>query len=148
MRGARPFGCACLPHTRGGVSSSGDTICTGGWSSPHAWGCFRRARVACLVIMVFPTRVGVFPPGRWTARKYRGLPHTRGGVSCGARTVRVVDESSPHAWGCFLLTLADHWAAEVFPTRVGVFLEPADRAPGYVRLPHTRGGVSGRVSSE
>ncbi len=50
----------CLPHTRGGVSTSrrprqGDHV-----SSPHAWGCFPAAGRRADGCRVFPTCVGVF----------------------------------------------------------------------------------------
>ena len=56
-----------LPHTRGGVSMGSIIISRGEWSSPHAWGCFVQQLQFLLAAVVFPTRVGVFPP-RWCAR--------------------------------------------------------------------------------
>ena len=91
------------------------------------------------------------------------LPHTRGGVSPGGAPDRILNRSSPHAWGCFLLQHAldcgffglPHTrggvsilhapafaTAAVFPTRVGVFPAWTRRRKQHERLPHTRGGVS------
>ena len=53
-----------------------------------------------------------------------------------------VIESSPHAWGCFLLCVITIPSHVVFPTRVGVFLAIGSLQCGERRLPHTRGGVS------
>ena len=51
-----------------------------------------------------------------------GLPHTRGGVSNHGDSKIEVNESSPHAWGCFELEKLGGDDGIVFPTRVGVFL--------------------------
>ena len=50
-----------LPHTRGGVSVSLYPSGVFAWSSPHAWGCFPGTIEALAQVIVFPTRVGVFP---------------------------------------------------------------------------------------
>lgn len=50
-----------LPHTRGGVSVISALFQRRPPSSPHAWGCFYRAESQPDGIIVFPTRVGVFP---------------------------------------------------------------------------------------
>ena len=71
------------------------------------------------------------------------LPHRRGDVSDDGTEVAVEAESSPQAWGCFLLDGADMDWAFVFPTGVGMFLrflQPRSLGAG---LPHRRGDVSG-----
>ena len=72
----------------------------------------------------------------------QGLPHTRGGVSVICTFSPPWLLSSPHTWGCFLLSII-RWASRwVFPTHVGVFpLVPSQRWEA-LGLPHTRGGVS------
>ena len=73
-----------LPHVRGGVSRQNAHV-------PH-------------VGVVFPTCVGVFLPQSAIACPFCGLPHVRGGVSVGARSLHVINQSSPRAWGCFLFS--------------------------------------------
>ena len=70
-----------LPHTRGGVSARGLLVTATGLSSPHAWGCFWSNDGLADALVVFPTRVGVFPDLAAAYRAAGGLPHTRGGVS-------------------------------------------------------------------
>ena len=93
-----------------------------GLSSPHAWGCFHLALVVLALVLVFPTRVGVFLLPRRKGKARYCLPHTRGGVSDEARNPAQIAWSSPHAWGCFLIHAPAQPPAQVFPTRVGVFL--------------------------
>ncbi len=50
--------------------------------------------------------------------------------------------SSPHTWGCFLITEENIKSGLVFPTHVGVFLKWFHASTIFVSLPHTRGGVS------
>ena len=113
-----------------------------GKSSPHAWGCFCAWPLRAVTLRVFPTRVGVFPAARSLPRKGQCLPHTRGGVSVRADAESARAESSPHAWGCFLLHLRRNLRLLVFPTRVGVFLPRLHGGRMTTGLPHTRGGVS------
>ena len=114
------------------------------WSSPHPWGCFSSSPASSYACSVFPTPVGVFLPRLDIKPARHSLPHTRGGVSC--RTVRAVRRrlSSPHPWGCFCMPSRRRLRSEVFPTPVGVFPIQAFVCPDGYRLPHTRGGVSGR----
>ncbi len=70
------------------------------------------------------------------------LPHARGGVSKGKISDRRVNWSSPRPWGCFQLLSLPAQAAGVFPTPVGVFLQPSFLARRCIGLPHARGGVS------
>ena len=51
--------------------------------------------------------------------------------------------SSPRAWGCFYREGAREHRPGVFPTCVGVFLQPAIYPTDHEGLPHVRGGVSG-----
>ncbi len=69
----------------------------------------------------------------------------RGGVSESGTPTTCEKSSSPHAWGCFQQLVALLFQSSVFPTCVGVFLTPADWAICKRRLPHMRGGVSGRA---
>ena len=72
-----------LPHARGGVSLLKAFV--GLWilSSPRPWGCFQRPRGHPVVLVVFPTPVGVFPSLNPLRTLLAGLPHARGGVSVG-----------------------------------------------------------------
>ena len=112
----------CLPHTRGGVSIWVRELPDYPGSSPHPWGCFFMHRRLAERNAVFPTPVGVFPFAHTGQTAYRGLPHTRGGVSTTARRPASSAWSSPHPWGCFYLRLPRCCASSVFPTPVGVFL--------------------------
>ena len=131
-----------LPHARGGVSLTTRDGHPAILSSPRAWGCFFVDRILPSLVVVFPTRVGVFPsdiPLGWAACS---LPHARGGVSQTALVKTACRLSSPRAWGCFSCSITQPLLAVVFPTRVGVFLlvrrQPLIRSS----LPHARGGVS------
>ena len=137
-----------LPHTRGGVSTAMAASFHWSRSSPHAWGCFRRPASSFCSWRVFPTRVGVFPASRVRRYARGGLPHTRGGVSHRLRAAGVLDQSSPHAWGCFRIGSQDLRVAGVFPTRVGVFPRWTPTAASASCLPHTRGGVSEAIQAK
>ena len=91
-----------LPHTRGGVSLADTYAERTGQSSPHPWGCFRRAQEADHRAHVFPTPVGVFLLLDDAVYYQQGLPHTRGGVSLSHVKDSGGIVSSPHPWGCFL----------------------------------------------
>ena len=71
-----------LPHVRGGVSIVRVSRSEFSESSPRAWGCFGTGLLLRLVVSVFPTCVGVFPPLKQRTAIALGLPHVRGGVSC------------------------------------------------------------------
>ncbi len=77
-------------------------------------------------------------PGRWRL----GLPHARGGVSIRCHHTDTALVSSPRTWGCFLDARVRARSRYVFPTHVGVFLNAPSETPGYLGLPHARGGVS------
>ena len=49
-----------LPHARGGVSSSPASVQDLQWSSPRPWGCFCVHQDGPVLVVVFPTPVGVF----------------------------------------------------------------------------------------
>ena len=74
---------------------------------------------------VFPTHVGVFPPGDGPSFTDIGLPHARGGVSSIEDIIPRKKESSPRTWGCFLGQALGSGRGDVFLTHVGVF--PATR---------------------
>ena len=50
-----------LPHARGGVSLPQQIYEARHKSSPRPWGCFQLRYQRCLMLVVFPTPVGVFP---------------------------------------------------------------------------------------
>ena len=108
---------------RGGVSKILSEILPLIASSPHAWGCFRPMPLCQSVLFVFPTCVGVFPLTQSIGEFSFGLPHMRGGVSVMGVFDTALGSSSPHAWGCFLVTVRWGICARVFPTCVGVFLK-------------------------
>ena len=131
-----------LPHARGGVSAIRDGDGTGDASSPRPWGCFSSAKLILLIVLVFPTPVGVFltnATARWPSP---GLPHARGGVSSAAIKAASEKLSSPRPWGCFYRTVSAVRPATVFPTPVGVFPVMIDIDSMIKGLPHARGGVS------
>ena len=117
----RAVSTAGLPHARGGVSATANTIKNTTASSPRPWGCFRDRPVRSPVAAVFPTPVGVFPVAPAIATALGGLPHARGGVSVRQYVATSCGMSSPRPWGCFFVTLAGEPAGKVFPTPVGVF---------------------------
>ncbi len=131
-----------LPHARGGVSASVESVESSSWSSPRPWGCFRRAERMINLYAVFPTPVGVFLLINAQKVLVFCLPHARGGVSRLHKWREATIGSSPRPWGCFphlLRTLHTHL---VFPTPVGVFLTAYRFVDADISLPHARGGVS------
>ena len=115
--------------------------------------------------LVFPTCVGVFllrggqGSGQNRLPHVRGgvslsrmqlggcrgsLPHVRGGVSNFAEKGGRRHASSPRAWGCFFAVPPEARRQGVFPTCVGVFPRQATGEGASSRLPHVRGGVSGK----
>ena len=152
----------CLPHARGGVSTSLPPTPSPLRSSPRPWGCFSAPAVALSSGLVFPTPVGVFPMpsgarccsmvfptpvGVFLERPDVGvvgdsLPHARGGVSQRPSGRSPSYMSSPRPWGCFCLVTMIVIPWIVFPTPVGVFLSPSRLVGARPGLPHARGGVS------
>ena len=132
----------CLPHTRGGVSTSITVLASFLVSSPHPWGCFPFSGVKYGQALVFPTPVGVFLSAPILMAHCPCLPHTRGGVSCAHFGGIAIISSSPHPWGCFSPIIQRRTDGVVFPTPVGVFPVRLRERVQRCRLPHTRGGVS------
>ena len=133
-----------LPHARGGVSSCFVDRCRSGGSSPRPWGCFHTSPTRRHCTAVFPTPVGVFLLYVPVASMRFGLPHARGGVSRIMPSQAERSLSSPRPWGCFCGHGLQHLAVRVFPTPVGVFPGCYEVWIVTARLPHARGGVSGR----
>ena len=75
-------------------------------------------------------------------RTIQGLPHVRGGVSFISAGPPCGWKSSPRAWGCFASKSMALNCEKGFPTRVGVFPDPAFRESFRPGFPHARGGVS------
>ncbi len=71
----------CLPHARGGVSTTAWTQGGSHESSPRTWGCFSAGAPERDLIFVFPTHVGVFLHQLRNLATAHRLPHARGGVS-------------------------------------------------------------------
>ena len=111
-------------------------------SSPRPWGCFQPEGQRMTATPVFPTPVGVFLR-RWASTKrWRSLPHARGGVSLWRTAPSRPTSSSPRPWGCFQGTSWLGISGLVFPTPVGVFLAADYAWADFCSLPHARGGVS------
>ena len=113
-------------------------------SSPRSWGCFQLTLTRHAPAKVFPTLVGVFLLSFYTAGPKWRLPHARGGVSDKQRHAQQIPASSPRSWGCFHGRFGRKSGKSVFPTLVGVFLSVKGVSGRGPRLPHARGGVSGR----
>ncbi len=111
-------------------------------SSPRRWGCFHHARYDLQLPCVFPTQVGVFLIALVPITYSHRLPHAGGGVSTCAVSCAKKSGSSPRRWGCFPPRHTRDWSSSVFPTQVGVFLDPPDKTGHGQRLPHAGGGVS------
>ena len=111
----------CLPHARGGVSTSADVSGSAKGSSPRPWGCFFHVRKQKFANLVFPMPVGVFLSESRKLTRFSRLPHARGGVSRPGGVLTGLDASSPRPWGCFCTVLIPPHPAAVFPTPVGVF---------------------------
>ena len=135
-----------LPHARGGVSDAIFCQDNGYESSPRTWGCFSLCPLARRSGSVFPTHVGVFPPGSGDFDTFRRLPHARGGVSVVYVRPFTAETSSPRTWGCFSSCQRATLIRRVFPTHVGVFPPCVAGTAARKSLPHARGGVSGTIS--
>ncbi len=131
-----------LPHARGGVSYVIDSGLSYSESSPRTWGCFSLCPLARRSGSVFPTHVGVFPPGSGDFDTFRRLPHARGGVSVVYVRPFTAETSSPRTWGCFWHPCNGKRPCGVFPTHVGVFPPCVAGTAARKSLPHARGGVS------
>ncbi len=77
----RPEQAERLPHARGGVSIILLAFIFTIRSSPRPWGCFLILFPFPLLILVFPTPVGVFLLDVEDGQILQSLPHARGGVS-------------------------------------------------------------------
>ena len=131
-----------LPHASGGVSAKKHPVIAVKMSSPREWGCFYGGETFWHVDGVFPTRVGVFLAIPSTLKKKVSLPHASGGVSPSHSSCLLLGLSSPREWGCFSPTDPCEPRLGVFPTRVGVFLDPCVVGDFAKSLPHASGGVS------
>ena len=109
----------CLPHARGGVSTTGKPIMLSITSSPRPWGCFYVPPFGTTSCTVFPTPVGVFLGIITSSRKLICLPHARGGVSSLMPASQKPSSSSPRPWGCFQIGALEKVKFPVFPTPVG-----------------------------
>ena len=89
-----------LPHTRGGVPLTSENKETLWYSSPHTWGCPLSLKAKLTEALLFPTHVGVSPSCKGFMPEIWSLPHTRGGVPLRTFATGVLDNSSPHTWGC------------------------------------------------
>ena len=99
------------------------------------------ATATCQTVLVFPTCVGVFPPGGIPGAGRGGLPHVRGGVSWPSLSGNASAMSSPRAWGCFLCPRKESCAAGSSHLIEGCFNKP---------IPPTRNvatGGNGSVSA-
>ncbi len=136
-----------IPHACGGVSN-----CTLGASvmdlySPRVWGCFLGRHDTESFPKVFPTRVGVFLHTIYDLVTKKCIPHACGGVSS-VGSVQFYDAVySPRVWGCFCINPSFASPTDVFPTRVGVFLDHSSQTPLPHRIPHACGGCF-RVASK
>ena len=111
-------------------------------SSPRMWGCFWTRLKATILDSVFPTHVGVFLPFIRTGTDKVCLPHACGGVSNSIFSIDSIQKSSPRMWGCFKTRDHSTTVSMVFPTHVGVFLDPSGSIDSTMCLPHACGGVS------
>ena len=108
-----------LPHARGGVSNSIQQALAQPQSSPRPWGCFWRYSDEQLMVLVFPTPVGVFLCPTASGKPKKGLPHARGGVSIFWHLPIPRNQSSPRPWGCFPELVSVLVLVFVFPTPEG-----------------------------
>ena len=88
-----------FPHTRGGGPNVGRTAPKSGTFSPHAWGWTFARGGNCLILIVFPTRVGVDRNPGAKSEPNCSFPHTRGGGPRIDPSVCPNTSFSPHAWG-------------------------------------------------
>ena len=72
-------------------------------------------------LLVFSTSVEVFPRPQSEGLRLLSLLHVRGGVSRQIFECRVLLESSPRPWRCFLPIAAVDKKQKVFSTSVEVF---------------------------
>ncbi len=77
----------------------------------------------------------------YTVCVFTSFPHTRGDVPWLGLFAVCAVMFSPHAWGCSLRASFGIDSVRVFPTRVGMFREPAIDLTDAASFPHTRGDV-------
>ena len=70
----------CFPHPRGDVPQHQRIARLFNKFSPPAWGCSANRGGICLLITVFPTRVGMFRQSFGVDNAIPGFPHPRGDV--------------------------------------------------------------------
>ncbi len=75
--------------------------------------------------------------------EYICIPRTRGGVSHRLWLEGEGGKYSPHSRGCFSCTTHQPVVGGVFPALAGVFLMRSQVSALPMRIPRTRGGVSG-----
>ena len=130
-----------FPHARGDVPSALGAHALITWFSPRPWGCSGFNRLQRLIIGVFPTPVGMFPPFSKPDAPPAGFPHARGDVPEHDAKMRPLVEFSPRPWGCSAGRRIGHGADAVFPTPVGMFRSETAPDNRSVSFPHARGDV-------
>ena len=133
----------CSPHTRGDVPYKFAHTRIARAFSPHAWGCSDIIVNRLSIIIVLPTRVGMFRRPSPTRGFSSRSPHTRGDVPLWATLAFHGRRFSPHAWGCSSDSVSGVRRALVLPTRVGMFRPVTSAGTRRKSSPHTRGDVPG-----
>ncbi len=129
----------CSPHPRGdGPSSSSSTMPTS-WFSPPAWGWSAGRNTHMTDSPVLPTRVGMVRPSAMPAWRPAGSPHPRGDGPLMGKSVEVVVEFSPPAWGWSENKVCDFFQKRVLPTRVGMVRAAGAHTRSSTSSPHPRG---------
>ena len=128
-----------FPHTRGDGPQGAMNYMIKREISPHAWGWPVGPYEVRQIYSDFPTRVGMARRDRKTTPGGFGFPHTRGDGPYREARLLVVARISPHAWGWPAEGVPEVWAADDFPTRVGMARLPNCLPIAPQRFPHTRG---------
>ena len=73
-----------------------------------------------LVLLVFPTHVGMARTATSLPRMAGRVPHTRGDGPKKEKINQLIAECSPHTWGWPVLFILGSYKHHVFPTHVGM----------------------------
>ncbi len=129
------------PHARGGGSDVLNRRAKKSMCSPRTRGWFGHDEARGVVVLVFPTHVGVVRTDPAAATSSCRAPHARGGGSFRPVMRTVTASCSPRTWGWFGHGLGRRLARVVLPTHVGVVRAwPGTRRRGAC-APHARGVV-------
>ena len=107
--------------------------------SPCIRGCFSDEQTKIPNRIVFPMHMGMIPLEKILGQLESGIPHTCGGVSMPSTSEGLSRRYSPHMWGWFRICILKMMMAFVFPTHVGMVLDPDELTVDEISIPRAYG---------